>query len=482
MSRQLASTNLRPERSVEYVCPVTGPDGSVGYDRPLENYFDTSFADQLLPSRRPGNLYDAIARAHDDRFELECDTSNNEEPDGCDTHPFNIRCRKRRRQVAKVSGNSPDYMGINPDLPGWYPRRSSYEDRRGRVPVQPGEVNTLVPYIPPIDTSMPPPSREWLDAKAKQILAPEELKEGDRDDEDTSVNDDDDDAMDWGYASDSTVHHMQADTSLSRPSTPPPPHVPESGSDSDEHLDSDLESDSDNDDQYDWRNVQDPQFSPRELADPPTFLIPRRKPSVVVADDGEMFMGGQESPVSLSHEENTSTSGPTPQQTRTKRKGRTSAPAGRSAKKQKQAKDTVTQTRRSLGAHDDEANEGSATGRSVSVPPITSIPDTFHGQEPATRSCTADPYIPKRQQNVTVNTKQISYPCLLDGCTHVCTSAGDLMRHQQSLRHRAPEYLCSGCGHAFTRPDALKRHLNNKPVCKKTHHAALSQATEMEGQ
>jgi hypothetical protein len=46
----------RPERPIKYVWPVTAPDGSVGYDRPLENYFDTSMAPRLLPSKPPARV------------------------------------------------------------------------------------------------------------------------------------------------------------------------------------------------------------------------------------------------------------------------------------------------------------------------------------------------------------------------------------------------------------------------------------------
>ncbi|KAF9238555.1 hypothetical protein BU15DRAFT_22331, partial [Melanogaster broomeanus] len=61
------------------------------------------------------------------------------------------------------------------------------------------------------------------------------------------------------------------------------------------------------------------------------------------------------------------------------------------------------------------------------------------------------------------------YLCDLDGCTHICSSAGDLQRHQQSLRHRAPSYPCLACGKSYTRQDALKRHLNGKVACKRVH-------------
>jgi hypothetical protein len=41
----------RPERPVKYACPTNAPDGTIGYDRPLENYLDVSKAGQLMPSK-----------------------------------------------------------------------------------------------------------------------------------------------------------------------------------------------------------------------------------------------------------------------------------------------------------------------------------------------------------------------------------------------------------------------------------------------
>ncbi|KAG2133566.1 uncharacterized protein EDB93DRAFT_1093335 [Suillus bovinus] len=77
------------------------------------------------------------------------------------------------------------------------------------------------------------------------------------------------------------------------------------------------------------------------------------------------------------------------------------------------------------------------------------------------------------KERSTSEPKQTLFPCLLDGCRQVCNSATDLARHRQCLRHRAPEYSCLGCRHPFTRPDALKRHLNGKSSCKQAHRAAL---------
>ena len=46
----------RPNRPIKYVFPVSAPDGAVGYDHPLENYFDPSMASRLLPSKPPSRV------------------------------------------------------------------------------------------------------------------------------------------------------------------------------------------------------------------------------------------------------------------------------------------------------------------------------------------------------------------------------------------------------------------------------------------
>lgn len=46
----------RPEPPINYASPVTAPDGSVAYDRPLENYFDASMAPRLLPPKPPARV------------------------------------------------------------------------------------------------------------------------------------------------------------------------------------------------------------------------------------------------------------------------------------------------------------------------------------------------------------------------------------------------------------------------------------------
>ena len=45
-----------PPSPVEFVRPVTAPDGSTGYDRPLNNYFDFDMGDRLLPAQQPGKV------------------------------------------------------------------------------------------------------------------------------------------------------------------------------------------------------------------------------------------------------------------------------------------------------------------------------------------------------------------------------------------------------------------------------------------
>ncbi|KAF9223311.1 hypothetical protein BS17DRAFT_133625 [Gyrodon lividus] len=505
----------RPERPVKYTCPVNAPDGSIGYDRPLENYFDTSKVTQLMAPKPPNKLYDTVASAHDYRFQLEPDQLG---PNRSTPRPFHFNRRERHRSLAKLSGNSPDYMGISPDLPGWRPRRSSYEDRRGVVPVTPSEVNTLVPYIPPIDTSMPPPSKEWLDAKAREILAAaqaESVAQGhdvrtpgetgravspdEGEDTGRSLSKDNESDFDWGYETDDTVYPPSV--VVSRRSTPPPSasaHQSESESHEGEFdSDTDTDTDTDSDDRYKWSTSRISEASSFALADVPRWIIPRKRPSVVLSESGDVFMGGgNDNPGrSPSPSEEPATSPPSSDDERTsmKRKGRQPVHTKRSAKKPKQHLDDTParRGRRNIGAY------GMRTAveatrffeRASSVPPSTNIPSPSSSPpQPiiiASRII-SPPRVPRPQTpppHPLSKSVPKTYPCFLDGCTHICISAGDLQRHQQSLRHRAPSYPCLACGKVYTRQDALKRHLNGKVGCKRTHAVKLAEeeGVEVEG-
>jgi len=52
-----------PPSPVDYVRPVTAPDGSTGYDHPLDNYFDFDMANRLLPTQQSGKV-SSIYRFH----------------------------------------------------------------------------------------------------------------------------------------------------------------------------------------------------------------------------------------------------------------------------------------------------------------------------------------------------------------------------------------------------------------------------------
>jgi len=62
----------------------------------------------------------------------------------------------------------------------------------------------------------------------------------------------------------------------------------------------------------------------------------------------------------------------------------------------------------------------------------------------------------------------VRFPCAVPGCRQVCKTVGDLKRHQSSLAHQPPSWMCRRCGYLFTREDALKRHTKNLPNCAST--------------
>ncbi|KAG6369338.1 hypothetical protein JVT61DRAFT_15017 [Boletus reticuloceps] len=264
----------RPERPFKYVWPVTTQDGSVGYDRPLENYFDPSMAQRILPAVPSGRLYDTVARAHDFRYQVT--------PNMLWSTPRPLKLTERRRSLAKVSGDSPDYMGISPDLPGWHPRRSPHEDRRGTVSVTPKEVNSLVPYIPPIDTSFPPP-KEWLDAMAKHILADAHADLNDSHNNDPT-------SSDPSTESDDTFFDYDTDSTLDAATVPRTsiPQPPQSESDHDADFNSNTDTDTETDTDIDMENddAYDRHATPTSYSGPGAeWLIRRNRPSIVFSNN-----------------------------------------------------------------------------------------------------------------------------------------------------------------------------------------------------
>lgn len=432
--------------------------------------------------------------------------------------PLVINPRERPRSLAKLSGNSPDYMGISPDVPGWYPRRSSHEDRRGAVGVTPSEVNTLVPYIPPIDTSSPPPSRECLDAMAKRFLA-----DAHADFEDSQRNATTNDVTDvippgpslssddstFDYDTDSTLDGAitVSRSSIPRPSQQPPQvesettsHDADFDSGTDTDTDSDTESDM-SDDVYDWSSTPAPPSGPGSR-----WLIPRKRPSVVIVNNKEVSINVDDSsdvshgtkPRSGGHDPSPPPSSEDENPGKRRRGGKSGYPNRVAKKPKRHANDTpARQRRKSIAAHPVSKDwQASSSEHTPSRPrPSSPASDTATSSCPTVSSITAtalqmkevritSPDILSPRLLPQSNTDSVSlkcpkvFPCLLNGCSQVCASAGDLQRHQQSLRHRAPSHTCLACNKSYTRSDALKRHLNSKASCKKVHTTKVTNDAE----
>ena len=363
-------------------------------------------------------------------------------------------------------------MGISPDLPGWRPRRSSYEDRRGAVGVTPSEVNTLVPYIPPIDTTLPPPSREWLDEMAKRFLASAhaDFEDPHRNTVPLST----DDSFSFDYDTDSSTLD-----GVSRISIPHPPQQspqidsePNSTSDVDTDTDTDTDTDMNDDDGYNWSTTRIPDSK---------WIIPRKRPSVVIVDkDVAMSV----SPPSSNDEH-----------AGKRQRGGKSAPYKRVAKTPKRyANDTPARhgSKRIGMHHISESEEDSSSERPPSAsslgggtakasrPPVSSITATALQMKHVRIASPCITSLPQPNTTSLLPKQPKLFPCLLDGCTQICASAGDLHRHQQSLRHRVPSHTCLACGKSYTRSDALKRHLNSKAACKRIHATNLANNPDLE--
>lgn len=375
-------------------CLVTACECSTGYNHTFGNYFDIATMDEELASfRPPDNLYDAVARAWDSR--------------NCPhTQGFG---QKRPHYLVSVMESSPSDMGITWDRPGYRPRRSSYEERRGAVSVRPSEVNSLRPYTPSPDYEDFPapgsPSTSSYSQKSDRAASDGPIVTQC----DEHPSDADDEMDDCGYSTDGTMSwqpHSVAQDSLMCSASSSLSSV-SWVDDSEDGCASSSTSESDED--YDDIN---------------------HPPSCTPTSSSVRVLG-----------------------TRTavaKKRRSASAPPRGSTKRRKYVRDE----------------------RKVTTRKPCSLSDTFaptHGTddseyEPSTSVKGRSPAAPK----------QTLFPCLIDGCRQICQSATDLARHRQCLRHRAPEYSCLGCRHPFTRPDALKRHLNAKPACKQRHRAALA--------
>ena len=415
------------------------------------------------------------------------------DPSWSTPRPLVLNQRERCRSLANLRGNTTDYLGISPDLPEWRPRRSSYEDRRGAVGVTPSEVNTLVPYIPPIDTSLPPPSREWLDAMAKQFLAdahadfedPHRHATLNVTDPRSSLTEDDNAFFD--YDTDSTLDGAVSvpRVPVSQPAQQASQAESESNTDTDTDTDTDSDSDMDSDDGYNWSTTRISDSTSCAPADPSPWIIPRKRPSVVIIDKRDVMRNGSSSSSDDEHAGK-------------RRRGGKSAPYRPFAKTHKRY------------ANDTPARHG---GKRIGIPTTESDPDSYSERSSVRTSslgegttATLPPSVSSvaaaaaQMNHVRIASPRIAtppilplpntptmppktpklFPCLLDGCSQVCASAGDLQRHQQSLRHRAPSHGCLACGKSYTRSDALKRHLNSKAACKKEHAVKVTNNADVE--
>lgn len=484
-----------PPSPVDYVRPVTAPDGSTGYDRPLANYFDFDMGNRLLPAQQSGKLYDAIANAHDTCFHMSRGMFGANAPVDWSKCPPGVG-RERLRQEAILYEDSPDYLGLCSERSGWRPRRTSHEDTRGVVPVTLTEVNSLLPPPEPEGTIVPSLSSVWFEETATGPVA-EYVQPVDTQ---PHVSDADDE-MDWGYSTDSTVDRAPAVVvplvTSRRQSLPTADSDAESSDDASFDTDTDTESD----DGYDWSSPNISAASPSALSNVPKWIIPRKRPSVIITDghgrankENDSFLA--ESTPSESSTLVSPTDSDVPRKQGTKRKPRKLTAPRRPAKKAKKVEDVTARESSSFGMDEQPHYSDTTiadTPRDVSVTPNGSIPPdpisraqsttppVCHAVSRETSPTTAHQIHPRPSKHGSSQMK-LSFPCLLDGCTQVCSSAGDLMRHQQSLRHRQPEFTCRGCQHAFTRPDALKRHLNSKPRCKVVHRATTAVDSEVEAE
>ena len=396
--------------------------------------------------------------------------------------------RERIRQEALLYENSPDYLGLCEDRPGWRPRRTSFEDRRGVVPVTLAEVNSLpAPPVEPKDTTISSLCSEWLEQMSRQVTDSEPPVQNQQHPSDA------DDEFDWGYATDSTVDIPAVIVPTRRQSV----HTSHSDAESEDSY-FDTDTDTESDDCYDWSNLDISAASPSALANVPKWIIPRKRPSWIMDGYGcanKENYSCLEDPSSSESCTLDSTDSDVLHKQGMKRKPRKLKAPRRLAKKAKKAEHVapITDRESSLGVEVQHHLDATIadTSRNATVPPNGDTPGWMSPARSTTLSVDQE-FLPTVSRGVSpAGTQQVlpkpskhgffqakqAFPCQLDGCTQVCSSIGDLMRHQQSLRHRPPEFICLGCQHAFTRPDALKRHLNSKPRCKGLHKAAVVDST-----
>lgn len=74
---------------------------------------------------------------------------------------------------------------------------------------------------------------------------------------------------------------------------------------------------------------------------------------------------------------------------------------------------------------------------------------------------------------------EVIYRCLKEQCVDVYLKEGSVYKHKQTNKHqkRSDRLLCQGCGHHFSRSDALRRHAKSEQCCKnRTKSSAVAPA------
>ncbi|KAI6099720.1 hypothetical protein F5141DRAFT_393260 [Pisolithus sp. B1] len=400
-------------------------------------------------------LYDALASAYDGRLHFGAEVIN--PVDRCKCPPS--VGREPLRRMAAHHGNSPDYLGLGWEYPGWCPRRSSYEERRGAVAVTLAEVCSISHTVEPLPTS------DQCENAAAVYPSDEERLEG-LDDHVSDVEDE----MDFEFASDGTFDASNANV------VPPgllqlPPDC-NSAFDSKPHdavRTTCTKADAKNMNHREWKTPCASEGTPRLLENASGWIRSETQFSgPVLASESSSAMPASTLPCA----ENLSTGNQLYQGGTAKKPSAAKSAPKKAGRTEDTARISITAIGQPVIDTPRTVTTQSLHMSSVRDAPSRALPS---GQEPVFQESVLDDDNEHAVQPTQVppRAKQ-NFPCVLDGCKQVCSSAGDLMRHQQSLRHRPPQYFCSGCEYGFTRPDALKRHLNNKPRCRAVHRTVTS--------
>lgn len=76
---------------------------------------------------------------------------------------------------------------------------------------------------------------------------------------------------------------------------------------------------------------------------------------------------------------------------------------------------------------------------------------------------------------------EVIYRCLKEQCVDVYLKEGSVYKHKQTNKHqkRSDRLLCQGCGHHFSRSDALRRHAKSEQCSKNQTKFSVVAPTEL---